>query len=182
MKNILTILPLVFVLIGCVTNDPIPKNVSYVIPKGMSSGYKYSIGTDKLTGTKFKMATARSDNSIQLSFPYQGAQKPYLAISRFERFKHKGSVSINVDKGQINPIIYNNMPVIHGRFDNEKPVAFMVSKAHTYGSGSTVTLVNGEKFITYAKKVKKIILEVPFYNDGTRVITFTTKKGLDKDF
>jgi len=145
--------------------------------KARPKGYEYTNEKDALSSKTIKNAIVQSDNYINLNFPYSGAQKATIQVRKHPRFGN--DVLIFVQKGQITPD-YNNKR-IGVRFDNGKVINYRVAESADHSS-HIIFIKNYKHFTQRAAKAKKITIELPFYQNGNKVVTFTTSDGFHSSF
>ena len=151
-------------------------NLTKVI-KITQKGYEYTSEKDALSGKIIKNAIVQSDNYINLDFPYSGAQKATIQIRKHPRFGN--DVLIFVQKGQITPDYHNKR--IGVRFDNNKVINYRVAEAADHSS-HVIFIKNYKHFTQRAIKSTKITVELPFYQNGNKVVTFSTTGGFHSSF
>lgn len=130
--------------------------------------WRYQNYTDKMTGKTASEAVVVSDNSLSLSSPYSGRNHGAIVVRRHP--KYGVDVLVTVDKGQLlcRP---HGQCVILIRFDDGKPQRFTVVEPADYSS-ETLFLTNRSRFIAQAKKARRILVQVPMYQEGEQVLEF----------
>jgi len=137
--------------------------------------WSYESETDKMTGQSKHFATLFSDNSIDLPFPYSGANRGTLLI----RQKAKGSneVMFMIQKGQMMCRSYRPCTVSI-RFDSKQPLKF--EGTGNSSSDPTVTFIqSANTFVQEAKKAKKILVQVDLYQAGLQIFEFSPPTPLE---
>jgi len=137
--------------------------------------WSYESETDKMTGQSKQFATIISDNSIDLPFPYSGANRGTLLI----RQKAKGSneVMFMIQKGQMMCRSFHPC-TISIRFDTKQPLKFEGSGNSS--SDPTVTFIqSANTFVQEAKKAKKILVQVDLYQAGLQIFEFSPPTSLE---
>lgn len=131
--------------------------------------WKYLKSKDEMAGFVYS-ATAISKTNLNLSFPYHGAQRATLELRDHPRWGV--SVILSVPRGQFN--YSDEYCGVLVRFDDD----VNTWSCNLPGDGSHDTVFLGRKFefINDAKKSKRLLIEVTFYRDGTRVIEFDVSK------
>lgn len=119
-------------------------------------------------GNSQKFAQIISDDVLNFDFPYDGGSKSIFTIR-----KEKGQTDIyyEISKGQIVSVNPVDGGTIRVKFDDEKPMIIGVSGASDYSS-DIIFLNSTSKIISKLKTSKKMIIEVEFYNEGSRQIQF----------
>jgi hypothetical protein len=117
------------------------------------------------------MASIQSTNKVNLEFPYQGGSVGRLIIKKLP----KGELNImyRVSNGQINIDIIEGTN-IRVKYDDEKPKTYNMSSSSD--NSSDVLFFNGESnVLTKLKNSKKVVVEVPFFQNGNQQFTFNTE-------
>lgn len=130
--------------------------------------------TDPMNDSKSVFVSVTSDNSNKLDFPYGDA---YVTLTVRRMKKYGVDVIVKSSSGQIYGSEYNGENYVTIRFDSNKPMRFYFNEAAD-GSSDVVFLRKRTAFIQAAKKAHKITVEVPYYQGGWQVFTFTTPKPL----
>jgi hypothetical protein len=132
-------------------------------------GWEYETKTNKMTSNKDKYCTVRSNESLNLEFPYNGINYGTLTV---RRMNGEIDILIQVDKGQITGGYENEF--FKTRFDDEKQITF--SYLGSSDSASDVIFVeNTTKFLKKLKSSKKILVQIPMYNNGNPILEFNTE-------
>lgn len=134
----------------------------------------YETSTDKMTSKPVATAMLRSENSLSLGFPYQGVNHGWLTIRRHP--KYGTDVIVQVTKGQVLCRSYDGC-TISVRFDDGKPARFGAVGPEDHSS-EILFLKSSERFIANAKKAKRILVEIPMYQEGNQLLEFTTATPL----
>lgn len=140
-----------------------------------SGSWKYSTKVDEMNDSKSKFASIVSDNVEFFDFPYGGGSSLTLAV-RWTK-KWGTDVYIAISSGQFLCSDYNATNFVRVRFGEEKPIKFYTVEPSD-NSSDVLFFENAKKFITHAKKAKKIRIEAPFYQEGNHVFTFTMSEPL----
>lgn len=138
--------------------------------------WDYDTRVDEMNDSKSKFASLTSDNSVEFDFPYQGGSD--LTITVRSTKKWGTDVYISISKGQFICNEYEGTDYVRVRFDDGKPMKFTTNEPSD-GSSDMLFLNNSKKFISLAKKAKRILVEAPFYQAGNQVFTFTVDKPLN---
>lgn len=132
--------------------------------------WKYSEELDQMTSKATKHATLASTNSLSLGFPYRGENYGVLQIRQHP--KYGLDVIVSVQKGQVLCRSYDGCSV-SVRFDDQAPVVF--SGVGPADHGSTSVFLRPElRFISLAKKAKRVLVQLSFYQSGEQVLSFET--------
>ena len=140
-----------------------------------NANWSYQEDTDRMTSKSTNSASIRSSNSLQLDFPYKGDN--YGQITVRQHPKHGLDVIISIDKGQILCRSYSGCPV-EIRFDDKAPMRFS-GNGPADNSSDTVFLNNAPRFISEAKKAKRILVSMNIYKAGAPLLEFNGVKPLD---
>ena len=144
--------------------------VSMLIATGANANWGYSENTDRMTSKITSAASITSDNSLRLDFPYKGDN--YGRITVRQHPKYGLHVIISIDKGQILCSSYSGCPV-EIRFD-DKPAMRFSGTGPADNSSDTVFLGSAPRFISEAKKAKRILVSMNIYKSGAPLLEFST--------
>jgi hypothetical protein len=136
--------------------------------------WSYQQETDKMSGKTARYAQLESENSLSLDFPYQGRNKGTLTVRHHP--KYGLDVYVGVEKGQMLCRVYDGCTVVV-RFDDSKPQRFSAVPPADHSSDS-MFIENASRFITAAKKSKRILVQVQFFQNGDQVLEFTSAAPL----
>lgn len=139
-----------------------------------ASAWTYQVDVDKMTNKKTSYALAQSTSSLNLGFPYQGRNMGLLTVRQHPQYGL--DVIFSVDKGQLTCSSYSSCEVLV-KFDDGKPVRFSGTEPAD-NSSDTIFLDNKKRFIDAAKKAKKILVQVQFFQQGTHVLEFSVPGSL----
>lgn len=123
---------------------------------------------DEMGRGRLQAARVLSTGTLDLPFPYQGAQRASVTIRRHP--KHGTDVMLGIQRGQFHCASLDDCTVTI-RFDEEKPSAFSVARPSD-GSPETLFLANPARFIGKVRKAKRVAVEAEFYRAGVRVMHF----------
>ena len=154
------------------TAEPVAEKVAVEVP---TSKWEYRESEDAMTSKVTKFASITSEDSLSLGFPYSGLNYGYLTVRKHPR--SGTNVMVRVNKGQMMCQSYQDCTVTI-RFDNDKPVRW-AAVGPDDGSSETVFLHNEARFIERAKKAKRILISIPFYQNGSQVLEFVTPVSLE---
>lgn len=141
----------------------------FVASSAQAAQWRYEESVDKMTGKVEQNAHVRSDNTLNLSFPYAGENHGVILVRKHPR--HGLDVMVAVDKGQILCRAYDGCSIMV-RFGDQKPQRFSVSEASDHSS-EVVFVQNTKKFIDSARKSKKILIQIPMFQQGEQVLEFS---------
>jgi hypothetical protein len=145
------------------TND----NVIVVDSKSDEKTWEYDSKTDKM-GSTTQVAGVLANDLVNLEFPYNGGSQAKLLIR-----KENGPTEILfvIDKGQIDTDMDGTYIKI--KFDDEAPKKWSMSTSSD-GSRDVLFFNNETALLKKIKESKKIVLEVPFYQNGSQQFVFNT--------
>jgi hypothetical protein len=140
-----------------------------------TSNWEYRESMDEMTSKTTKFATITSEESLSLGFPYSGNNYGYLTVRKHPQ--HGIDVMVRVSKGQMMCQSFQNC-TISVRFDDDTPMRWSAIGPED-NSSEMVFLNNEARFIERAKKAKRIMFSIPFYQNGNQVLEFKTPVGLE---
>ena len=141
-----------------------------------NNGWKYENMIEEMDDSEIRTATIVSDNSVDFDFPHQGGSYMTAVVRKTKKWGTE--VFIRISDGQFVCSNYNGTNYVRVRFDEKEPIRF-TTKESSDGSSDILFLDNPHKFIAFAKKAKRVLIEAPFYEEGFCVFTFTTDKKLE---
>ena len=140
------------------------------------ASWRYRESKDEMRNKISYFASKTSDNTIELSFPYQGGSSITLMLRKHSEYGN--DVMFNLSNGQFSCRIDScNISV---KFDDGNIEKYTVSESE---SGSNdVLFLSGKKsmnkFMDKLKSAKKMVIEFPIYDYGRAQFTCTTQ-GLE---
>lgn len=149
-----------------VTIDTVAVKVD-TITETVSNNWEYRQSIDKMTSKPTKFAQIKSNESLDLNFPYEGANYGQLTL----RNKDGLNIYLGIDKGQISGGYENNFITV--RFDEEKAIKFSYSEPQD-GSSNFIFIDNEAKFLSKLRKSKKTLISLPLYHEGNQILEFNT--------
>jgi hypothetical protein len=129
--------------------------------------WTYSETVDEMTSKKITFASVRSENTIELDFPYQGAQHARLM------FRRKGSdldALFFLEKGQILCGSYDGC-TIDVRFDEAAPTKFRMLEPDD-NSTETLFFSDPARLLSKLEAADKVLVSVTLYQAGTHTFEF----------
>lgn len=133
------------------------------LPDPMSNGVEYE-------------AAVRSTNTVNFSFPYQGAQNATLTLRDHPRYGK--DVLLSIRKGQFLCPSYSSCSVAV-RFDDENSVNYTAVGPED-NSSTVIFIRNYNGFLGKISKAKRVRISVPVHQEGSPVFEFDLT-GFDKD-
>ncbi|MDM1764573.1 MULTISPECIES: hypothetical protein [unclassified Acinetobacter] len=179
MKKVL-LLGLLVWLVGCSNNDD-TKNQSTISESQNEPSMESKIGKwrpvvskDEMRNTESKWLALRSENNADLDFPYDGNNKLQLDI--LDSKTNDPRIFLTIDKGQYACEEYGCFSAV--KFGNS-PIQYLTFKEYdTQGGDGTILIFseNSKVFLENIRRFNSIIIELPFYSNGTRQFKFDTSK------
>lgn len=144
--------------------------------KAEMASWRYKETKDEMRNKTSYFASKTSDNTIELSFPYQGGSSITLMLRKHSEYGN--DVMFTLSKGQFSCRIDGcNISV---KFDDGNIEKYAVSEAES-GSNDVLFLSGRKsmnKFMGKLKSAKKMVVEFPIYDYGRAQFTFDTQ-GLE---
>jgi len=128
------------------------------------AAWQYFTVTDDMTSKTIAFAESKSLNKENLHWPYGRNIGATLTLRKHPR--HGKSVYVTLDKGQILCRSYESCTVSI-RFDDRPPHQYSAI-GPSDGSTEVVFIQNHTRFVTALKQSKKVLIELPMYQDGNR--------------
>lgn len=133
-----------------------------------NADWYYDNEEDGMSGKRIGYAAVRSDNTLSLDFPYQGAQHGKLAVRHHPKWGK--SVIVSIEEGQILCSSYE-CPV-RIRFDDGQPVTYTGNEPSDNSTETVFLPYSVAKKLQTAKRVK---VEINLYQNGAQVLEFNVK-------
>ena len=131
--------------------------------------WEYNTTKDEMRGVETKFATIVSENTVNFDFPYDGGSKLILTL---RKKGNETDVMVTISKGQI----LCRIDGCEAAFKFDKGAVQSITMAEPDNHASDVLFVmydNTEsKIINSLKNSKKLVIEVPFYQEGKKQFTF----------
>lgn len=144
--------------------------------KAEMASWRYKETKDEMRNKTSYFASKTSNNTIELSFPYQGGSSVTLMLRKHSEYGN--DVMFNLSKGQFSCRIHGcNISV---KFDDGNIEKYAVSESES-GSNDVLFLSGRKsmkKFMDKLKSAKKMVIEFPIYDYGRAQFTFDTQ-GLE---
>lgn len=137
-------------------------------PAAPSPKWAYYRNMDEIRKREIITAVIRSENQVEFDFPYQGGAGLTLTIRKHPQYGQ--DVAFRIDKGQFNCGIYDctGMISVDGRSET-----LSLGPADDHDS-EVLFAKYGPAIIKKLKGSKKVIVELPFFQEGNRQFTFET--------
>lgn len=137
--------------------------------------WKYREEKDRMSGSTNKWASLKSDNYIYMDFPYTG--ETYATLFIRKNRDYGTDVIIKVDRGQIFGDSFRGNNYVRVKFDDNSDSKFVFKEAAD-GNPKIIFLRDRSTFIKQARKAKVVKIEVPFFQEGRRIFTFSVDSCL----
>lgn len=131
--------------------------------------WQYKTTKDDMRGTTTNFATTVSTNTVNFDFPYNGGSKLLLTLRETGNQK---DVIVTISKGQI-------LCGIRGcdlsfKFNDGAVQSITMSEPDNHSSEALFVMYDKteDKIISQIKSSKKLVVEVPFYQEGRKQFTF----------
>lgn len=144
------------------TKNDYPKEESFKV-----ENWSYSNETDEMDQSKRFFAYCASTNKVDFKFPYNGGSALTVLVRNMNK---KNEIILSISKGQFISS-YSGDENVRFKFDEEKPITISYSSAKD-GSSNFVFPENSKMIIGKLKKAKKLMIEAPFFDEGTSVFYF----------
>lgn len=129
-----------------------------------------------MTGQITHYAMLLSTTTHAFGFPYSGGTHCGLRITKHPR--NGLMVTVKIDKGQFTCHSYTRCRILV-RFDDRPPIKFRGSEPAD-NSSDLIFLEPEKQFIKELKKSKTVAIELPFFQEGSRIFAFNVE-GLKWD-
>lgn len=131
--------------------------------------WEYSNNTDKVSGKQATQASLLSDNRFQLDFPYQGGTVGELQVRKHPRYGK--DIIFSVNKGQLLCSVSGCQVSV--KVDGKPPYKVSATEPADHSS-DTLFLGSYDKLLKDIKASKKVIIEVTFFQQGSKPFEFNT--------
>ncbi|MFW2082272.1 hypothetical protein ACNPQK_15000 [Acinetobacter guillouiae] len=152
---------------------PSPEIKPEIITPEPTSNWNYNQKNDDMRGIITKFASISSDNRVQFDFPYNGGS--YLDITLRKRATEPTEIMFTINDGQYSCDTISESCFASVKFDDGHIQNIELSATTDY-SGDVLFISNDydvDTFIKSLKKSKKLIIELPFYQEGKKQFSFT---------
>lgn len=139
--------------------------------KASYGSWQYSTDEDMASGKTSSFAGLKSENTLDLGFPYQGPQFAQLTLRRHPRYGFDAFISI--DKGQILCNEYTN-PHILVRFDKSDVQQFECAEPSD-NSSTHAFIRNADEFERGLKGASTAYITLTLYQEGSQSLKFKVK-------
>lgn len=134
-------------------------------PAKPENKWSYSESKDEMRGEMIKILSVDSANTVDLSFPYDGGAK--LSLMIIKPIGRQPIIGAYLEKGQLS---CSNGCLGALRFGSS-PVE-MLTLQQKDDPKALELIVDSKAFMANMRNIKKLVIELPFYQDGSRQFTF----------
>ena len=153
--------------------EMLPSLIALVEEKRTNGKWQYQNTEEGMSGKRTAYAAVRSENTINLGFPYNGDQRGTLAVRRHPSFGN--NVILSIEQGQI--ICRSRDCPVRIRYDDAAPVTYSGLEP---ADNSSETVFLPYAIATRLKSAKRVRVEINLYQNGIQVLEFNVK-GFDPD-
>lgn len=179
MKKLILFTVICFGLVGCskdsnTKQDNETTSKSEVKKESNTGKWRLVVSKDEMRNTESKWLALSSDNNADLSFPYDGVNR--LNIDILDSKTDEPRIFVSIDKGQYDCESYGCSAAV--KFGNA-PIQYLTFQKYEVSGGDGTILVfsgNSKAFLSNVRNFNSIIIELPFYREGTRQFKFDTSK------
>ncbi len=181
----LGLIALIAVIVKCSQDAPLPPTTeptaktadldsstnavtSFPIDEKPKSNWTVTSSTDELRGKAIHYASVSSSNSVEFDFPYNGGSSLTMTVRRHPQYGD--DVVFQISKGQFTCGIDNCRGNINFG-DGAQRINLSTPEDH---SSDTLFATSGGSIISKLKKSNRVIVELPFYQEGNQQFTFDT--------
>lgn len=134
-----------------------------------ASAWSYSEQKDEVRGKIIYFANATSLNSVDFDFPYGGGSTLRLTVRRHPEWGE--DVIVEISSGQFVCGLYDCKGKINY---GSGPQSITLNTPEDHDS-NTLFIKGARSVIDRLRKSEKVVIELPFYQEGNRQFTFDTK-------
>lgn len=124
---------------------------------------------DKMDDDTTFYAIATSENEVSLSSALNELQPLYMTVRKSKKLT---DVALRIGVGQFYTE-YGNSKVVRVKFDNDKASNWTYLEAND-ASSDVIFIKNSSAFIQKLKSSKEVLIETPFFQDGSFTFEFKT--------
>lgn len=133
------------------------------------TGWDYITAFDQVRGAAIYKASLYSENSAYFDAPYQGGSTLTMTVRKHPEYGD--DVIFKISKGQF----VCGVEACSGTINFGSGPQTIALSQPTDNSSDTLFLSSADTVIDQLKKAKRVIVELPFYQEGNRQFTFETK-------
>lgn len=140
--------------------------------------WKITTSKDEMRGSTDTFASIESDNEVEFEFPYHGGSTLSIVVRESQKFGT--DVYLSISNGQFVGNAFDGSDYVTFKFDEEPLKKYHFSNSSS-GSMDVIFLKKEKELIEKFKTAKKIMIEAPFFDSGSKQFTFTVGKPLEWD-
>ncbi|MCY0853001.1 hypothetical protein [Cupriavidus sp. D39] len=140
-------------------------------PQPPRSDWTYFDQPDQITSKQIHFASVDASGKLDFNFPYSGGSTANLQIRKHPRYGT--DVILSIDKGQF--VCGVEACSVMVRFDDGHAARYSAYQPSDYSS-TALFIKPSSKFITSARKAKRVVIEASFYQDGNRAMVFPIER------
>ena len=138
--------------------------------------WKVLTSKDEMRGSVDSIAYIESDNEVEFEFPYNGGATLRIAVRKSQRFGT--NVYLSISDGQFIGNAFDGSNYVTIKFEDGPLQKYYFDDAAD-GSTDVIFLRKEKELIAKFKTAKKIMIEAPFFDSGSKQFTFTVGKPLE---
>lgn len=140
--------------------------------------WKISTSKDEMRGSTDTFASIESDNEVEFEFPYHGGSTLSIVVRESQKFGT--DVYLLISDGQFIGNAFDGSNYVTIKFEDGPLQKYYFNDAAD-GSTNVIFLRKEKELIEKFKTAKKIMIEAPFFDSGSKQFTFTVGKPLEWD-
>lgn len=140
--------------------------------------WKISTSKDEMRGSTDTFASIESDNEVEFEFPYHGGSTLSIVVRESQKFGT--DVYLLISDGQFIGNAFDGSNYVTIKFEDGPLQKYYFDDAAD-GSTNVIFLRKEKELIAKFKTAKKIMIEAPFFDSGSKQFTFTVGKPLEWD-
>lgn len=140
--------------------------------------WKISTSKDEMRGSTDTFASIESDNEVEFEFPYHGGSTLSIVVRESQKFGT--DVYLLTSDGQFIGNAFDGSNYVTIKFEDGPLQKYYFDDAAD-GSTNVIFLRKEKELIAKFKTAKKIMIEAPFFDSGSKQFTFTVGKPLEWD-
>lgn len=138
--------------------------------------WKISTSKDEMRGSTDTFASIESDNEVEFEFPYHGGSTLSIVVRESQKFGT--DVYLLISDGQFIGNAFDGSNYVTIKFEDGPLQKYYFDDAAD-GSTNVIFLRKEKELIAKFKTAKKIMIEAPFFDSGSKQFTFTVGKPLE---
>jgi len=137
----------------------------------LGSQWNYDSSTDEMSGKINKIAIVQSTNTVELKFPYEGAQHGFIALRKSGKSE---LVTFSIEKGQLLCTGSYNTCLLLVRFDEDEPINF-AAIGYPNISTTMLNIRDYKRFMSRLRAAKIVRISPRLYQEGSVVFKFSVE-------